>query len=149
MSKKVKRKKTKKPLRPLRERVCIYARTASGEDAELRSLSEQVSRYSGLIKSQSDMIYAGAYVDAAASGIKEDRVNFQHMLNACRNGEIDRIITKSISQFSRNTVTVLSTVRELKSLGIDVYFEKENIHSINENREIMRSIFVSLAQGER
>lgn len=66
------------------------------------------------------------------------------MITACENGEIDMIITKSISRFARNTVTLLETVRKLKGMGIDVYFEEQNIHSINGDGELMLAILASL-----
>jgi DNA invertase Pin-like site-specific DNA recombinase len=68
------------------------------------------------------------------------------MLALCRSGEIDLIITKSISRFARNTVTLLETVRELKSLGIDVFFEEQNIHSISPDVELMLTILASISR---
>ena len=72
----------------------------------------------------------GVYVDEALTGTKEDRDGFQRLLADCRAGKIDIVLTKSISRFARNTVTLLETVRELKALGVDVYFEEQNIHSL-------------------
>lgn len=70
------------------------------------------------------------------------------MLDACRNGKLDLILTKSISRFARNTVTLLETVRELKNLGVDVYFEEQNIHTISSEGELMMTILASYAQEE-
>ena len=108
---------------PKRIRTAAYARVSSGKDAMLHSLSAQVSYYSKLIQSRPDLQYAGVYADEAKTGTKGERPEFQKMLTECRNGKIDLIITKSISRFSRNTVTLLETVRWLEDLNIDVFFE--------------------------
>lgn len=70
------------------------------------------------------------------------------MLSDCRAGKIDMIVTKSISRFTRNTVTLLETIRELKSLHVDVYFEEQNIHSISSDGKLMLTILASYAQAE-
>ena len=136
------------PLLKKKKRVAAYARVSSGKDAMLMSLSAQVSYYSELIQRNSEWEYAGVYADEAMTGTKEDRTNFQKLLKACRNGEIDIILTKSISRFARNTVTLLEAVRELKKYGVDVYFERENIHSLSGDGELMLTILASFAQEE-
>lgn len=136
------------PLLKKKKRVAAYARVSSGKDAMLISLSAQVSYYSELIQRNSEWEYAGVYADEALTGTKEDRTNFQKLLKACRNGEIDIILTKSISRFARNTVTLLEAVRELKKYGVDVYFERENIHSLSGDGELMLTILASFAQEE-
>ena len=115
------------PSLPLRKRIAAYARVSSGKDAMLHSLSAQVSYYSEHIQSHPEWEYAGVYVDEALTGTKDDRDGFQRLLADCRAGKIDMVLTKSISRFARNTVTLLETVRELKTLGVDVYFEEQNI----------------------
>lgn len=136
------------PSLPTRKRVAAYARVSSGKDAMLQSLAAQVSYYSGLIQRRPDWEYAGVYADEAMTGTKDRRPEFQRMLADCRDGKIDMIITKSISRFARNTVTLLETVRELKLLGVDVYFEEQNIHSISGDGELMLTILASYAQEE-
>ena len=133
---------------PVQQCVAAYARVSSGKDAMLHSLSAQVSYYSNLIQRNPEWRYAGVYVDEALTGTKDNRKGFQRMLADCRAGKIDRIITKSISRFARNTVTLLETVRELKTLGVDVYFEEQNIHSMSGDGELMLSILASFAQEE-
>lgn len=133
---------------PQRKKVAAYARVSSGKDAMLHSLSAQVSHYSKLIQSNPEWEYAGVYADEALTGTKENRESFQRMLADCRTGKIQLIITKSISRFARNTVTLLETVRELKSLGVDVYFEEQNLHSISPDGELMLTILASYAQEE-
>ena len=130
------------------KRVAAYARVSSGKDAMLHSLSAQVNYYSKLIQSHSGWEYVGMYADEALTGTKESRENFQRLLADCRSGKIDMVITKSISRFARNTVTLLETVRELKSLEVDVYFEEQNIHSVNSDGELMLTILASYAQEE-
>ena len=87
-------------------------------------------------------------MDEAYTGTKEERPGFQKMVKKCRNHEVDIIVTKSISRFARNTVTLLETVRELKLLGVDVFFEKENLHSTSGDGELMLSILACFAQEE-
>ena len=114
----------------------------------LHSLSAQVSYYSGLIQRHAGWQYVGVYADEAKTGTKDTRASFQRLLKDCRAGKIDLVITKTISRFARNTVTLLTTVRELKELGIDVFFEEQNIHSVSGDGELMLSILASYAQEE-
>lgn len=129
-------------------RVSAYARVSSGKDAMLHSLSAQISYYSNLIQNHKGWLYCGVYADEAKTGTRDSRENFQRMLVDCRAGKIDLVITKSISRFARNTVTLLETVRELKSLGVDVYFEEQNIHTMSAEGELMMTILASYAQEE-
>ena len=117
-------------------RTAAYARVSSGKDAMLHSLSAQVSYYNSLIQNNPEWLFCGVYADEALTGTKDNRENFQRLLSECRAGRIDLIITKSISRFARNTVTLLETIRELKELGVDVYFEEQNIHSISPDGDI-------------
>lgn len=131
-----------------KKKVSAYARVSSGKDAMLHSLSAQISHYSELIQKVSDWKYVGVYVDEAVTGTKEKRDDFQRMIADCRDGKIDMIITKSISRFARNTVTLLETVRMLKTMSIDVFFEEQNIHTISADGELMLTILASYAQEE-
>ena len=133
---------------PRAKRVAAYARVSSGKDAMLNSLSAQVSYYSNFIQNHGGWEYAGVYADEALTGTKDNRENFQRLLADCRNGKIDMILTKSVSRFARNTLTLLETVRELKSLGVDVYFEEQNIHTASSEGELMLTIIASYAQEE-
>jgi len=133
---------------PKLTRVAAYARVSSGKDAMLHSLSAQVSYYSQLIQSHGGWQYVGVYADEALTGTKDNRDNFLRLVEDCRAGKIDLVITKSISRFARNTVTLLSTVRELKNLGVDVFFEEQNIHTMSADGELMMTILASYAQEE-
>lgn len=130
------------------KRVAAYARVSSGKDAMLHSLSAQVSYYSDLIQRHGGWQYCGVFADEALTGTKDTREQFIQLLDECRAGNIDIILTKSISRFARNTVTLLETVRELKSLGVDVYFEEQNIHTMSADGELMLTILASYAQEE-
>ncbi|MBR3297614.1 MAG: recombinase family protein [Clostridia bacterium] len=133
---------------PRLKNVAAYARVSSAKDAMRHSLAAQVSYYSGLIQSHAGWRFSGVFADEGLTGTKESRDGFQKLLEKCRAGEIDMVITKSISRFARNTVTLLNTVRELRSLGIDVYFEEQNIHSASSEGELMLTILASFAQEE-
>lgn len=136
------------PTKPQLIKVAAYARVSSGKDAMLHSLSAQVSYYSDYIQSHPGWLYSGVYSDEAITGTKEKRDGFQSLLNDCRAGKIDMVLTKSISRFARNTVTLLESVRELKSLGIDIFFEEQNIHTLSGEGELMLTILASYAQEE-
>lgn len=138
----------KPPRLDKKKRVAAYARVSSGKDAMLHSLSAQVSHYSNLIQRNGDWLYAGVYADEAKTGTKESRADFQRLIADCRAGKIDMVITKSISRFARNTVTLLQTVREFKAMEVDIYFEEQNIHTMSGDGELMMTILASYAQEE-
>ena len=148
MNREVKRVPLTKAALPTLARVAAYARVSSAKDAMRHSLLAQVSYYSGLIQRHPGWAYAGVYSDEAKTGTKDSREGFTRLLSDCRAGRVDAVITKSISRFARNTVTLLETVRELKGLGIDVYFEEQNIHTLSADGELMLSILASYAQEE-
>ena len=131
-----------------RKRVAAYARVSSGKDGMLHSLAAQVSYFSALIQSNAEWEYCGVYSDEAITGTKETREGFQKLLTDCRDGKIDMVITKSISRFARNTVTLLEVVRELRKLNVDVFFEEQNIHSLSSDGELMLTLLASFAQEE-
>lgn len=148
MARKIERVTFAKMPMPTQESVAAYARVSSGKDEMLHSLSSQVSYYRNLIQSRPGWRFAGVYADEALTGTRDNRENFQRLLADCRAGKINRVLTKSISRFARNTVTLLETVRELKNLGIDIYFEEQNIHTISADGELMLTILASYAQEE-
>ncbi len=136
------------PRQPKLKRVAAYARVSSGKDAMLHSLAAQVEYYSNYIRRHPGWEYVGVYADEAKTGTKDSREQFQQLLTDCKAGKIDHIVTKSISRMARNTVTLLETVRELKNLGITVYFEEQNIDTGTADGELMLSILASYAQEE-
>ena len=136
------------PRQPKLKRVAAYARVSSGKDAMLHSLAAQVEYYSNFIRRHPGWEYVGVYADEAKTGTKDSREQFQQLLTDCKAGKIDHIVTKSISRMARNTVTLLETVRELKAMGITVYFEEQNIDTGTDDGELMLSILASYAQEE-
>ena len=136
------------PRQPKLNRVAAYARVSSGKDAMLHSLAAQVEYYSNYIRRHPGWEYVGVYADEAKTGTKDSREQFQQLLADCKAGKIDHILTKSISRMARNTVTLLETVRELKAMGITVYFEEQNIDTGTDDGELMLSILASYAQEE-
>ena len=130
------------------KKVAAYARVSCEKDAMLHSLSAQVSYYNNLIQNNEEWLFAGIYADEGISGTKTDRPEFNRMIEDARKGKIDLIITKSISRFARNTTVLLETVRELKKLDIDVFFEEQNIHTLSAEGELMLTLMASLAQEE-
>jgi DNA invertase Pin-like site-specific DNA recombinase len=131
-----------------RKRVAAYARVSSDKYAMRHSLSAQISYYSAYIGRHPQWEFAGIYADEPTTGTKDNRAQFQRLLTDCRAGLIDMVITKSVTRFARNTLTTLDTLRELKSIGVDVFFDKENIHSISGDGELMLTLLASYAQEE-
>ena len=129
-------------------RVAAYARVSEAKEESILSLTAQVDYYTKLINANPKWTMAGIYVDEAVTGTKETRPNFLRLMADCRAGKIDCVITKTVSRFARNTITLLSACRELKELGIDVYFEAQYIHSNSGEGELMLSLMASLAQEE-
>lgn len=134
---------------PKRKRVAAYARVSSGKDAMLHSLSAQVGYFNNLIQSRADWEFAGIYADEGISATNtKKRDGFNRMVNDALSGKIDLIITKSVSRFAQNTVDSLTTVRKLKEVGCEVFFEKENIYTPDSKGELLITIMSSLAQEE-
>ena len=132
-----------------KKKVAAYARVSMESDRLNHSLSAQVSYYSDLIQNNPAWIYVGVYADSGISGgdIRR-RMEFKRLVEDCNAGKIDIVLCKSISRFARNTVDLLETVRHLKSLGIDVWFEKENIKSLSADGELMLGILAGFAEEE-
>ena len=129
-------------------RVCAYARVSTDADEQENSLENQMATYEDLIKANPAYEFVGMYHDFGISGFKERRPGYQKMMHDCRAGKIDLIITKSVSRFARNTVTLLKSVRELKSLGVGIYFELQNINTLSSEGEVMLTIIAAFAQAE-
>lgn len=130
------------------KRVAAYARVSSEKGEALHSLSAQISYYNEYISNHIGWEFVGVYADEGISGTKDSRPEFQRLLADCRKSMIDLVITKSITRFARNTVTLLDAIRELKLLNIDVFFEKENLHSLSANGELMLTLLAMYAEEE-
>jgi site-specific DNA recombinase len=131
-----------------RKRVCAYARVSTGSEAQGESLENQIQYYKNLISNNPDYEYAGVFADRGITGTTDNRPEFQRMLNLAKEGKIDLIITKSISRFARNTAIMLQVVRELKDIGVEIIFEKENIRTLSGDGELMLTVLSSFAQEE-
>lgn len=132
-----------------RKKVAAYARVSMESERLMHSLSAQVSYYSSLIQKNPEWEYAGVYADNFISGTgTAKRDEFQRLVADCEAGKINIVLTKSISRFARNTVDLLSTVRHLKDIGVEVRFEREHISSFSGDGELMLTILASFAQEE-
>ncbi|MFI3228144.1 MAG: recombinase family protein [Clostridia bacterium] len=129
-------------------RVASYSRVSTNFEEQLSSFHMQKSYYTDLILKTKGWKLAGTYADEGISGVTDKRPDFQKLMRHCKAGKIDLIITKSISRFSRDHVLTLESVRKLKSIGVAVYFEKENINTLEENSELVLAILASIAQEE-
>lgn len=129
-------------------RVASYSRVSTNFEEQLSSFELQRSYYTDLILKTKGWILAGTYADEGISGTTEKRPDFLKMMRHCEKGKIDFIITKSISRFSRDIEVTMRRVRKLKDMGIGVYFEKENLNTLEENSEFTLMILASVAQEE-
>lgn len=129
-------------------RVAAYVRVSSEKEAALNSIENQTLAYAELIARNPHWELVGIYEDIGISGTLECRPQFQRMLEDCRSGKIDLIITKSYTRFARNTVVLLNTLRELKELNVNVRFENDNIDSFSQNGELLISLLGAYAQAE-
>lgn len=134
---------------PKRKRVAAYARVSTDEQEQLTSYEAQVDYYTRHIQANSEWTFIATYADEGLSGTSiKKRDGFNLMISDALSGKIDLILTKSVSRFARNTVDTLTTVRKLKEKGVEVYFEKENIYTMDSKGELLITIMSSLAQEE-
>ena len=143
-------KKTAMPIdSPRKRRVAAYARVSTDSEEQATSYEAQVDYYTKYIKSRNDWEFVRVYADEGITGTNtKDRVAFKEMVKDALDGKIDLIITKSVSRFARNTVDTLTTVRKLKEKHVEVWFEKENIQTLDSKGELLITIMSSLAQEE-
>ncbi len=131
------------------KRVAAYCRVSTDNEEQLQSYRSQVRYYTDLINGNNDWTMAGIYADESLTGTQiEKRVDFQRLINDCMNGDIDMIVTKSISRFARNTLDTLKYVRRLKEINVAVFFEEENINTLTMDGELLLVILSSVAQQE-
>ena len=130
-------------------RVAGYARVSTDSDEQFTSYEAQIDYYTRYIQSRADWQFVKVYTDEGISGTNmKRREGFNTMVADALAGKIDLIVTKSVSRFARNTVDSLTTVRKLKEKGVEVYFEKENIYTLDSKGELLITIMSSLAQEE-
>lgn len=130
-------------------RVAAYCRVSTDSEEQATSYDTQIEHYTAYIQGHPDWMLAGIFADDGISGTNtKKREEFNRMIDECMAGNIDMIITKSISRFARNTLDCLKYIRQLKDKNIPVYFEKENINTMDSKGEVMLTIMASLAQQE-
>lgn len=135
--------------RTKRLKVAAYCRVSTDEEEQETSYEAQISYYTDKIKNNANWTLAGIFADEGISGTQaKKRPEFLRMIKLCRQRKIDLILTKSLSRFARNTVDSLNYIRELKSLNIAVYFEKENINTLTAESEMLTTIMSCFAQAE-
>jgi len=134
-----------------KKRVCAYCRVSTDQEEQQTSYELQVEHYTDFIQKNELWEFCGVYADEGISGTSiKNRTDFLRMIDDCKAGKIDFIITKSISRFARNTLDCLSYVRLLKGLSspVGIYFEKENLDTLDSKSELLLTILSSLAQDE-
>jgi len=137
------------PRRSGKQRVAAYCRGSTDSEEQLNSYAAQMSHYTQKIEENPDWEMAGVFADEGITGTSmKKRAEFNRMIAACKRGRIDMILTKSASRFARNTVDCLKVIRELKTRGIAVIFEKENINTLTESSEFLITLFSSFSQAE-
>ncbi|SHK31068.1 Site-specific DNA recombinase [Caminicella sporogenes DSM 14501] len=130
-------------------KVCAYCRVSTGSSKQAESFETQISYYERYIKNNPKWEFVGIYADKGISGTTAARrTEFNRMIKDCEKGNIDLIITKSISRFAKNTADCLEVVRFLRSLNVGVYFERENINTLGAESELILSVLNSIAQDE-
>lgn len=131
------------------KRVAAYCRVSTDSEEQLTSYTTQKKVYTEMIAARKDWAFAGLYADEGISGTRADkRPAFKKMINDCLAGKIDYVITKSVSRFARNTVDCLDHVRILKSKGIGIFFEEQNIDTLKIDSELYLVIYAGFAQSE-
>lgn len=130
-------------------RVCAYCRVSTDNEDQLSSFDAQIQFYTNKITSNPEWEFIGIYADEGISGTNtKKRLEFNKMIDDCMNGKIDLIMTKSISRFARNTLDCLHYVRQLKDKNIAIFFEKENINTLDGRGDFLITLLSSLAQEE-
>ncbi|HOQ79189.1 MAG TPA: recombinase family protein, partial [Candidatus Absconditabacterales bacterium] len=132
-----------------RIKVAAYARVSTNSDEQYTSYEAQVNYYKSYIQSKPEWEYVSVYADEGITGTNtKRRTGFNKMINDALDGKINLIVTKSISRFARNTLDTISFVRKLKDKGVEVYFEKENLWTLDSKSELILTIMASIAQEE-
>ena len=130
-------------------RVTYYTRVSTDSDEQINSLENQVNYYENYIKKNKNWTFVKGYVDEGISGIStRKRDNFKQMIDDAESGKFDLIITKEITRFARNTVDSIQYTRDLLSYGVFVFFQNDNINTVDEDSELRLTIMSGIAQDE-
>ena len=130
-------------------RVTFYARVSSEKDEQLNSLDNQISYYRDFIKKNANWEFVDGYIDEGLSGIStKKRENFNNMISDAKAGLFDLVITKEITRFARNTLDSIKYTRDLISYGVGVFFQNDNINTLDEDSELRLTLMSGIAQDE-
>lgn len=131
------------------KRVAAYCRVSTKQDEQLNSYENQVNHYTDRINREAGWKLVGIYADKGITGTSmKKRDEFKKLIRQCKRGKVDMIIVKSISRFARNTLECILITRKLRDINVDVYFEEQNLHSIEPSSEFYIAIYGSIAQSE-
>ena len=136
------------PIFKTKKQVAAYCRVSTQSDEQLISLAAQKMHYESYINANQEWEFAGLYYEEVSGTKKERRPELNRLIKDCEAGKVDLIVTKSISRFARNTTDCLEIVRSLMNLDVGIYFESENINTLNMEDEFMLSVLSSLAESE-
>lgn len=132
-----------------RLRVAAYGRVSTEEEEQQSSYEAQCSYYTEKIMSNPEWVFAGMFADEGITGTStKKRDDFNRMIRKCKQGKLDLILTKSISRFARNTLDTIKYTRMLRAMGIGIYFEKENINTLDMDSEMLITMLGAFAQAE-
>ena len=131
-----------------KQRVAAYCRVSTDRTEQQHSFEMQRAYFQKIYANSDALELIDVYTDTTSGTSSLYRPGFQRLMSDCRAGKIDRVVTKSLSRFARNTVDTLTTVRKLKEKGVEIYFEKENIYTLDSKGELLITIMSSLAQEE-
>ena len=130
-------------------KTCAYCRVSTNSADQLNSYSAQVKHYTKAIQSRTDWDFVDIFADEGITGTStKKRDDFNRMIRKCKKGKINLILTKSISRFARNTLDTIKYTRMLRAMGIGIYFEKENINTLDMDSEMLITMLGAFAQAE-
>lgn len=145
----IRQKMKKQAIYDIPLRVTFYARVSSESDEQLNSLGNQISYYEDLIRKNENWTFVEGYIDEGLSAATtKKRENFHRMIEDGRSGKFDLIITKELTRFARNTLDSIQYTRELLSVGVGVFFQNDNINTLDEDSELRLTIMSGIAQDE-
>ena len=131
-------------------RVCAYVRVSTDSEEQLESFNAQIGRYKRIIQEEhaDTWEFVGIFADTESGTSIDKREEFQDMMDKCREGLIDLILVKQMSRFGRNTINTLQAIYELRNLGVEVYFETDELYASNSKLDFMLTMYSALAQEE-
>ena len=141
-------KMERKTIFDLKIRVTFYARVSTTKDEQENSIENQINFFTEMIKQNPNWYYVEGYVDRVRGEAAENRASFMQMIEDGKNGKFDLILTKEVSRFARNTVDSLTYTRDLLRAGVGVFFQNDNICTIDTDSELRLTIMSSIAADE-